>query len=1138
MQSKSLFFLLVLLIWTACTDNKRSAKPKVLVFSKTAGFVHESIPDGIKAIQQIGTNEGFDIAITIEDSVFTEDNLAQYSAVVFLNTTGDVLNSPQELAFERYIQSGGGFVGIHSATDTEYGWPWYGRLVGAYFHSHPKIQEAHFNILDHECEACASLQDSIWIRTDELYNFKNVNPAVNVIISIDEDSYEGGNMNNRHPMSWYHHFEGGRAFYTAMGHTSESYSEPKFIAHITDGLKFAIGNNAKPDYSKCSTQFPPNQIRFSKKTLISGDFMEPTEMAILPNKDVLISQRRGELMRYKEATGELRQVGYLDVYHQSDVEGVNAEEGFMGLQKDPDFEENHWIYVFYSPKGDEWVNRLSRFKFEDDTLQMSTEQVILDVASQREICCHTGGSIAFGPNKTLYLSTGDNSTPFNEKDAKYVNNGFAPLNDLPNKQQYDARRSSGNTNDLRGKIIRIKVNEDGSYDIPEGNLFPTGTEKTRSEIFTMGHRNPYRISVDPKNGSVFWGDVGPDAQNDSMATRGPRGYDEVNMARKAGNYGWPLFIADNIPYRAYDYQTGTSGELFNPAAPINNSRNNTGLTELPPAQPAMIYYPYVESSIFKEVETGGRNAMAGPVYYKDLYNSSKKLPDYYDKKFIAYDWMRGWMKAITFFEDGTMRHIEPFANHVKLSNLIDLELGPEGNLYMLEYGSGWFTKNPDSGLSILEFNDGNIPPVIEELLAENISGKEPLTTTFRVNASDVEGEKLSYRWHLSEDLVEETAVPELQYTFEEPGFYPVYVEVMDENGAVSSSQKVSVISGNTRPKVTVELEGANSQVLLPGIPVKYKVSISDVEDTEIDTNQIQLNVDYMEGFDEAALSPIGHQEISGVEIGKSLVENQICKTCHKEEEKSIGPSYKMIAEKYVEQRRRARNELMAKIKGGGTGVWGEVAMPANPTLSNEDLRNIVDYIFSLAKSNMPANKMPLAGTITPSTTEAGKTMIFTASYKDKGGEGNVVPLTGTKRVSLRSNRYSVKAATEVEGFNSVAFGGDDFLLLPNNKGSFALKDIDLTSVASIMITMGFQNAPTVPITITVHKNTVEGKKLGEGMLPTNLKGQGGVILIPLNELGNGKVEKLVFVYQPDMPNESPVVITSIHLMPPTNNKSL
>ncbi|MEZ5044791.1 MAG: ThuA domain-containing protein [Saprospiraceae bacterium] len=1103
-----------------------------MIFSKTAGFVHQSIPDGIKAIQAIGTKEGYDVDVTVEDSVFTEENLAQYAAVVFLNTTGDVLPSLQELVFERYIQAGGGFVGVHAATDTEYGWRWYGRLVGAYFDSHPRIQEAQFKVEDHDCSACSALKEDIWTRTDELYNFKDVNPDVHVILSIDENSYEGGNMNNKHPMSWYHEFEGGRAFYTALGHTSESYTEPAFLAHLTDGIKYAIGENAKPDYSKCITQLPPNQARFTKKTLVTGEFTEPTEMAILPNEDVLIAQRRGEVMLYKAATKTLKQVGYLDVYHQSGVQGVNAEEGLMGLQKDPDFANNHWVYLFYSPKGDEWVNRLSRFKFEDDTLKLDTEQKILDVGSQRLICCHTGGSIAFGPDNMLYLSTGDNSTPFNDRNSPYSNNGFAPLNDAPGKEQYDARRSSGNTNDLRGKVLRIKVNEDGAYSIPEGNLFPVGTEKTRPEIFTMGHRNPYRISVDPKNGTVFWGEVGPDAQNDSMAVRGPRGYDEVNMARKAGNFGWPLFIANSLPYHDYDYETGVSGPAFDPAAPINDSRNNTGLQQLPPTQHAMIYYPYGVSNVFAELESGGRNAMAGPIYYKDLYTGKDKLPEYYDKKLIIYDWIRGWMKAVSFFEDGEMRHIEPFANEVKVHNLIDMELSEDGKIYLLEYGSGWFSKNADSGLSILEFNAGNLPPKIEDFEVDVASGKAPLNTVFQVKASDIEEGKLSYKWHLSEDKIQETTVPTLEYTFETPGFYSVYVEVVDDNNQSVISKKIPIVSGNTKPKVMVELEGTNSQIMLPGVPVRYKVTVTDDEDGEIDTDRVTLNVDYLEGFDEASLSPVGHQEVSGAELGKAYIENGTCIACHKENEKSIGPSYKQVADRYQGQR-RSRSVLMAKIKGGGAGNWGEVAMPANADLTNEDLSNIMEYIFSLATSN--TNRMPLAGTLTPPSDQTGKTLVMTASYKDKGGD-NVIALTGMERKRLRSNLFSMEEATDLENFSTIKFNGQTMLPIPNGGGAFALKNMDLTSVGEIVLPMGWMVAPNLPITISVHKNTADGEVLGEGTIqPGQAKGQSGSLHIPLNKAVNEKVDKLFFVYRPEESEKlSPgvvVALTGVQFMP-------
>ena len=502
-------------------------------------------------------------------------------------------------------------------------------------------------------------------------------------------------------MAWYHSFDGGRVFYTELGHTNESYTEPLFLQHILGGIKYAMGDNTA-DYKKVHSEFAPDESHFKKTDLVTGNFFEPTEISVLPNLDVLVVQRRGEIYLYKNDAKKLKQAGFLNVYWKTDAPHVNSEEGLLGVKADPDFAKNHFVYVFYSAP-DTALNRLSRFTLENDTIVNSSEKIILQFYEQRDICCHTGGSIAFGPDKSLFVSTGDNTTPFDEPKQKYVSNGYAPVDDRPGHLQYDERRGAGNTNDLRGKILRIKVKEDGTYEIPEGNLFPKGTEKTKPEIYVMGDRNPYRISVDPKNGYLYWGEVGPDANADSLNTRGPRGYDEVNQARKAGYFGWPFFIGNNYPYHLYDYATGKYGPTTDPAKPINNSRNNTGLTELPPAQPAFIWYPYGVSPDFPSLGAGGRTAMAGPVYYSDLYPKETRYPSYYDGKFFFNEWMRGYIKAVSMKSNGDYDRMEPFMPHTKFHSPIDIELGPDGRFYVLEYGSGWFSKNPDAGLSRIDF---------------------------------------------------------------------------------------------------------------------------------------------------------------------------------------------------------------------------------------------------------------------------------------------------------------------------------------------------------------------------------------------------------------------------------------------------
>ncbi|SCK35787.1 ThuA domain-containing protein [Streptomyces sp. WMMB 322] len=213
----------------------------VLVFSRTAGFRHDSIPDGIEALRNLGEQHGFTVDATEDARVFTPGRLAAYDAVVFLSTTGDVLDKSQQAAFEGYIADGGGYVGVHAAADTEYDWPWYGGLVGAWFDSHPHIQPATVDVEDRGNPATAHL-GTAWERTDEWYNYRsNPREDVHVLAALDEGSYTGGNMGGDHPIAWCHEYGGGRAFYTGGGHTKESYADDAFRTHLLGGVRWATG---------------------------------------------------------------------------------------------------------------------------------------------------------------------------------------------------------------------------------------------------------------------------------------------------------------------------------------------------------------------------------------------------------------------------------------------------------------------------------------------------------------------------------------------------------------------------------------------------------------------------------------------------------------------------------------------------------------------------------------------------------------------------------------------------------------------------------------------------------------------------------------------------------------------------------
>ncbi len=253
MNTVRTYILLSLACLTFISCNKQ--QKKVLIFSKTAAFRHSSIEKGVRSIKQLVKSKGIKADTTEDAAYFTEDVLKQYRAVIFLNTTGDVLDDTQQADFERYIQAGGGFVGIHSATDTEHDWRWYNKLVGAYFDGHPPIQDATLKIINQEDPCCRHLPED-WLFNDEWYNFKSINPDIEVLVQIDESSYEGGTNGEKHPVVWKHYYDGGRAFYTAIGHKKETFDEPDFLQQVWAGIEFAMGKN-KLDYSKASTQRVP-----------------------------------------------------------------------------------------------------------------------------------------------------------------------------------------------------------------------------------------------------------------------------------------------------------------------------------------------------------------------------------------------------------------------------------------------------------------------------------------------------------------------------------------------------------------------------------------------------------------------------------------------------------------------------------------------------------------------------------------------------------------------------------------------------------------------------------------------------------------------------------------------------------------
>jgi cytochrome c len=1079
-MKQSFLGLLILGILVLGCQQKNVRERKVLVFSKTEGYRHASIPTGQQAIMAMGEREGFWVDTTENAADFNEENLSQYSAVVFLNTTMDVLDYQQQSFFERYIQAGGGFVGIHAAADTEYDWPWYGRLVGGYFESHPNnpnVRQATCNVIDHDHLATDSLPDSFH-KSDEFYNYKNINPDINVLVTIDESTYDGGTNGDFHPMTWYHDYDGGRAFYTAFGHTDETYSEPEFLQLLSGGIAYAIGENKALDYSLARYEPMPDASRFTKAVL-ENNLYEPLELEVLPDGDILFIERRGSLKKFKQELDSSIVIHEFDVYIGLGRKGRH-EDGLLGLALDPKFAENNWIYLYYSPNGDEDVQNLSRFELNGDQLDLESEIVMLQVGVQRQECCHTGGSIEFGPDGNLFLSTGDDTNPF-ESDA------FNPIDERPGRGPWDAQKGPSNTNDLRGKILRITPQPDGTYTIPEGNLFPPGTPDTRPEIYVMGCRNPYRIAIDSKSGYLYWGDVGPDARADDEI-RGPRGIDEFNQARESGFFGWPYFTGPNYAYAEYDFTTGTAGAKFSAAEPVNNSPNNTGLKTLPPAKEAFIYYGYADSEEWPILGSGGKNAMAGPVYYGEYFpDGPNKYPKYFDGKIMFYDWIRSKIFFITLDQHGDLDKIEPFMPEVEFNNPMDFDYGPDGKLYMLEYGTGWFTQNVDARLVRFDYKAGNRAPVAK-ISANKVAGGTPLTVQFSSEGSmDHDQDPLSYHWEFFKGASSDQAHPE--FTFNAPGRYQVQLTLSDPNGA-SSTETIEIQAGNNLPEIAFEIAG-NQTFYWDGRNINYQVLVTDQEDGsladgQINPTEVSVSTAYQEQVTKQTV--LGHlvdDEALHQVTGATLIADSDCKSCHAPDRKSIGPSYADISNKY---RRRDRDIaiLANKVINGGSGVWGETPMAAHPSISLEDARMMVTYILSFGEEGN-AQSLPVEGTFTPGSDQQNASNgvhMLKAMYTDRGADA-VGASTSQQIHIFRSNR--VKAVDLDQQEDMQIFKTDEAeVVLISGPGYLSFNQIDLTDIRSITLSGSVVGQGTSTL-IEIRLDSPDGKKIAEANLSSTGK---------------------------------------------------
>jgi len=716
------------------TPTPEPANNAVLVISITKGFRHGSIPAGNEALQsvvdEIGSDRGVEMTVDVVDAnpdvgetEFPDDLQSQlpssveefreYDAVVFQNTTGEIFEpEEQQPAFREYIETGGGWMGIHAGADTHEEWPWFEDMAGAWFAGHPAVQEAEIHVTDRTHPATEHLP-ARWTRTDEWYDFsRNPRGHAHVLATLDERTYDDAGMDDQygrdHPIAWCNHIGQGRSFYTGGGHTSETFEEEDFLQHLTGGLMWTAGYVGGQYYGTVWDAY--------EKETILDDTENPMAIDVGDDGTVFIAERAGAVKTI--SGGSTSTIAELEVY-------TGEEDGLVGIALDPGFADNGYVYLYHSPPEGELpddledrlgdnhlgtdmgVNRISRFTLSDGSLGDQVQ--ILDVITQRSTCCHAGGAMDFDSQGNLYLSTGDDTNPFESS-------AFSPIDERDGREPFDAQRSSGNTADLRGSVIRISPNDDGSYDIPDGNLIDAidgaSEDEVYPELYATGFRNPFTMRVDTATDTPYVGDYGPDSGGWD-ASRGPPGQTEFARVDEPGYYGWPYFTGQSIPYKHYDFETGESGRIFDSEAPTNDSVNNTGLEELPAAQDAFIPSPYSWGSLlnnptewdeympydsvdqvpFPQV-TGGAPTQ-GPVYrYEEDFNPASALHESFDGKVFIAEWGGNWIKYATLDDDGEVMEVDPFLPDMEFRSPHDMVVGPDGSLYLIEWGSGFGGDNP------------------------------------------------------------------------------------------------------------------------------------------------------------------------------------------------------------------------------------------------------------------------------------------------------------------------------------------------------------------------------------------------------------------------------------------------------------
>ncbi|OQO94600.1 cytochrome C [Saccharomonospora piscinae] len=978
-------------------DQAAAEAVSVLVYHGEATEQDDPVADAAAAIEQLGAQTGeFAVETSSDPAVFSDDKLDAYRGVVFLSADGADLNGGQEAALRRYVQDGGGFLGVRDAARAQPQSDWFTGLLGArpagsrptpleianvtasgenppnetashavdgknntkwltfdstgqlaaelaeptavshyalvsandfpgrdpkdwtlqgsndgeswtdldqrtgedfpdrfqakqyrfdndtsYAHyrlditandgedamqlaefelysgeetppEKPQPQEATVSVVDRQHPANKGLPLT-WSRTDAWPNWEN-NPVgeVHTVAQVQEHTYDPGNTGNGpfHPISWCHDYDGGRAFYTGMGGTAESYDERNFRGHLLGALEWTTGIVRGDCQATIGDNYTVERLTEENLPGRLNQMGEPHGLTTADDGTVFYVGKAacatgpvpdwesedvglgcGTIHQWDPETGQASLLASLEVFGNrgSGGELVKTEEGLLGMELDPDFSDNGWFYVYWMPYesidtekriGERTVSRFT-YDHGSSSVDEASRVDLLAWDTQIHSCCHAGGGMDFDDEGNLYIATGDSNS--SQGSEGYSGNNWTE--DYEGVSFQDARRTSGNTNDLNGKILRIHPEDDGSYTVPEGNLFPADEysgDKTQPEIYVMGVRNPARLHYDPVNDWITTAWVGPDAGEPSPDL-GPAKYETATVITEAGNHGWPYCMGNGQPYR--DRSNTDASELtgwYDCDNPKNTSPRNTGLEDLPPVKDNMIWYsPQGGGPVYPEREDGsglptyelgdetftqpylkggGQAVMDGPTYHRSQVDTGSGVawPEYWNGKWFLGDQSNANNRVAVTVDPGTvdeagapvfgedLRHIvPPGGDDTELQSWMDAEFGPDGALYLLDYAGGFFSLDDNQKLIRVTYDGGPATPA-PNMRADAVQNK-PLTVGFTGERSG----GVSYAWDFGDGTTSSAANP--THTYDAVGNYTATLTVTYADGETATvEQEVAV----------------------------------------------------------------------------------------------------------------------------------------------------------------------------------------------------------------------------------------------------------------------------------------------------------------------------------------------------------